>query len=33
MPKRVSSSGGIFVDKKGIVYVSNSEAHRVLVLK
>src|SRR5882724_10806679 len=24
---------GIFVDKKGIVYVSNSEAHRVLVLK
>ena len=24
---------GIFVDKNGIVYVSNSEAHRVLVLK
>jgi streptogramin lyase len=24
---------GIFVDKRGIVYVSNSEAHRVLVLK
>jgi DNA-binding beta-propeller fold protein YncE len=24
---------GIFVDKRGIVYVANSEAHRVLVLK